>query len=251
VRYVNDKYVEKPNGNSIVWRYMQHWKLEKLLNDSALFFPNAANLSDEYEVSIPDDTRKLKRRQFEKEGFQNGELNEKLEKFFWESNPMKDHVLLNCWSICPHESYALWKIYLRGENNGIAIKSTVSALSKSVQEGGDKYAEDFYVGKVRYKLKLNENELNRLMVITTKKPYYDFEKELRLFIVHLPMEQGGIVPPYDISVGRSVNVNLQLMVHKIFVSPFADAGYKERLSGLLKTTQLKTDVLRDSEIRDK
>ncbi len=46
--------------------------------------------------------------------------------FYWSTNPMKELVLINCWSINPHESYALWKIYLGGEKNGVAVRSTIS-----------------------------------------------------------------------------------------------------------------------------
>lgn len=56
---------------------------------------------------------------------------------------MKELVLINCWSINPHENYALWKIYLGDEKNCVTIKSTVSKLSKSVVYGKDSYPEEF------------------------------------------------------------------------------------------------------------
>jgi hypothetical protein len=59
--------------------------------------------------------------------------------FYWNTNPMKDLVLINCWSVNQYENYALWKIYLGGEKNGVAIKSTVSKLRKSVELGMDSY----------------------------------------------------------------------------------------------------------------
>lgn len=251
MEYRRSEYFDTPHGNSTVWRYMEHWKLEKLVNDSELFFCNATDLSDQYEVSIPDSVLKTKQKELDKAGLKGRDLEEELAIFHWETNPMKDLVLINCWSISPHESYALWKIYLGGEKNGVAIKSTVSALRKAVQKGGDSYPEEFFLGKVKYKTHLKPDELARLSVITTKKPYYDFEKELRLFIINYPQSEGGTVPPYDIHVGRTVKVDLQTMIHQVYVSPFADASYVKEVGGLLRSAKFKVSVLKQSEIRDK
>ena len=103
---------------------MAHWKFESLLDKSALFFPNANKLSDQHEVTIPESTLQSKRNELRNSGLRGRDLKEELAAFYWETNPMKDLVLINCWSINPHESYALWKIYLGGERNGVAIKST-------------------------------------------------------------------------------------------------------------------------------
>jgi hypothetical protein len=41
MRYCKDEHVDTPHGNSIVWRYMNHCKLEKLINNSEIFLANA------------------------------------------------------------------------------------------------------------------------------------------------------------------------------------------------------------------
>ena len=251
MKYRSSEYVETPHGNFTVWRYMAHWKLENLIENSELFFPNAEILTDQYEVSVPDSALKSKRKELQNAGLKGRELEEELAVFHWETNPMKDLVLVNCWSICQHESYALWKIYLAGEKNGVAIKSTVSALRKAVQEGDDPYSEEYFIGKVKYKTHLRPEELSRLSVITTKKPFYDFENELRLFIINYPLSEGGNVPPYDIHVGRSVKVDLPTLIHNVYISPFADASYAKEVGQLLKLSRLKVSTLMQSEIRDK
>lgn len=256
MKYLESEDVDTPHGNSIVWRYMAHSKLEKLVNNSELFFPNATMLTDQYEVSIPDSTIKANRKELEKTGLTGNALKEELDRFYWEHNPKKDFVMVNCWSISPHESYALWKIYLgEGENlgdgkNGVAIKSTVGALKRAVQKGNDPYPEEFLLGRVKYKAHLKLDELARLSVITTKKPYYDFEKELRLFIINEPLSDGS-VPPYDIHVGRSVKVDLQMMIHQVYISPFADASYVKKVEALLRSAGIEKVVLKQSEIREK
>ncbi|NOT98524.1 MAG: hypothetical protein HOO97_05455 [Sideroxydans sp.] len=250
MKYLESGDVNTPHGNSIVWRYMAHWKLEKLVNNSEIFFANATTLTDQYEVSIPDSTIKAKQKELEKTGFKGNSLKEELARFYWEHNPKKDFVMVNCWSISPHESYALWKIYLGEEKNGVAIKSKVGALKRAVQNGKDPYPEEFLLGKVRYKVHLKLDELARLSIITTKKPYYDFEKELRQFIINEPLSDGSF-PPYDIHVGRSVKVDLQVMIHQVYVSPFADATYAKKVEALFRSAGIKDIMLKQSEIREK
>ncbi len=230
---------------------MQHWKFESLVNDSNLFFPNAAKLSDQYEVTVPDSALKAKRKELIALGLSGRDLQEELAAFHWETDPKKGLVLTNCWSLTPHESYALWKIYLGGERNGVAIRSTVSSLRISIERGGDPFSEEFFIGKVKYRDHLKQDELARLSVVTTKKPFYDFEKELRVFILNYPLSEGGYVPPYDMSVGRSVRVDLGVMIHAVYVSPFADSGYQEQVAQLIKGSTISKIEIRHSEIRDK
>ncbi|MDP2431114.1 MAG: hypothetical protein Q8O33_03690 [Pseudomonadota bacterium] len=230
---------------------MAHWKFETLLSEKSLFFPNANKLSDQYEVTIPDSTLASKRRHLENNGYKGDNLEEKMAAFHWETNPIKDLVLANCWSVSQHESYALWKIYLGGEKNGVAIRSTLSSLKKAIINGGDPYPEEFYMGRIKYRAHLKYDELARLSIITTKKPFYDFEKELRVIIINNTLLDGGATPPYDISKGRSVNIDLSTLVHCIYVSPFSEPSYSRDVGSILKSSKLKAGLLKQSDIRDK
>ena len=229
---------------------MNTWKFSQLLEDSSLFFPNANKLTDQYEVAVPDSVEKQKRAELQKQGLRGRDLEEEMASFYWSTNPMKDLVLINCWSINPHESYALWKIYLGGEKNGVAVKSTISKLRRSVENGKDNYPEEFFIGKVKYKRHLTQDELSRLSVITTKKPFYDFERELRLFVLNYPLSEGGTVPPYDINVGRSVRIDIGELIHEVYISPFSTKDYREEVKSLIKKNKILNFVLKESEIRD-
>lgn len=250
VKYRKSEYLEVPHGNSAVWRYMNTWKFRQFIENSTLFFPNANKLTDQYEVSLPDSVEQKKREELKKQGLYGRDLEEEMASFNWSTNPMKDLVLINCWSTSPHESYALWKIYLGGEKNGIAIRSTVSKLRRAVEKGKDVYPEEFFIGKVKYKKHLNNDELSRLSVVTTKKPFYDFEKELRLFVLNYPLSEGGTSPPYNIDVGRSVRVDVNELIHEVYISPFATEEYRHEINKLLNGNRLQGFTIRDSEIRD-
>jgi len=229
---------------------MNTWKFSQLLEGSSLFFPSANKLTDQCEVAVPESVEKQKREELKEKGLSGRDLEEEMASFYWSTNPMKDLVLINCWSITPHESYALWKIYLGGEKNGVAVRSTISKLRRSVENGKDSYPEEFFIGKVKYKKHLNQDELSRLSVITTKKPFYDFEKELRLFVLNYPRSEGGTVPPYDISIGRNVRVNVGELINEIYISPFSTKAYRNEIKDLLKKSSLSGIVIKESEIRD-
>lgn len=92
--------------------------------------------------------------------------------------------------------------------------------------------------------------MSRLSVVTTKKPFYDFEKELRLFVLNCPLSEGGTLPPYDINVGRSVKVDIGELIHEVYISPFATEEYRQEINDLLNKNKLQGIKIRESEIRD-
>jgi hypothetical protein len=250
MKFLKNEYLDTPHGNFSVWRYLAHWKFESLLKESALFFANASSLSDQYEVTIPNSVLISKRKQLEKAGFKKADLDEQIKLFHWQNNPLKDFVFTNCWSINPYESYALWKIYLGGEKNGVAIRSTVSSLRTSIEVIQDQCSEEFFIGKVKYRTHLKNDELQRLVLITTKKPFYEFERELRVFTVSNPISKVQVSTPGENQEGRLIAVNIQTLIHEIYISPFADANYLKKVQTLLTSYGLKKICIKNSEIRD-
>lgn len=164
---------------------------------------------------------------------------------------MRGLTLVNCWSINRTESYALWKIYLEGSKTGVAVKSTVSKLKKAIENETNSFEETIYLGKVDYSDYLPENGLNRFKIVTTKKEFYEFENELRLFILHYPKSEGGVNPPYDLEIGRNVNIETNTLVDEIYLSPFAGSWFQETLKETVKkikpnlTKRLVTSSIRD------
>lgn len=242
-----------PNGNSSVWRYMSLEKFNRLIEDRSLYFCNAKRLSDQYEVTIPDSTIQVWRKQLINQGYslEDVEVEISIRLNGWQYGSMKDQTLINCWSVSPHESYALWKIYLGNKPEGVAIRSTVGRLRAAIRSGKDPYPETLHMGQVRYRNHLKSDELSRFSIVTTKKTFYKFEEELRLFILNYPLSEGGSVPPYDFALGRNVNVDLEQLIQRVYVSPFAANVVRNRVEELLISARLPHDRIRDSEIRDK
>ena len=251
MRFRKHEHIKSPHGSSIVWRYMNLEKFLDLLVNKRLFFTNAANLTDGYEVSLPVNLVKARRKQLMEKGLSGRDLEEELAIFEHNNRPMRDLTLVNCWSLGRNESYALWKIYLGGAKGGVAIRTNFSRLKKSVLSTEDDYPEDIYAGKVQYRDYLPESELSRFRIVTTKREFYRYEEELRLFILHVPQSEGGVRPPYEVSVGRHVNVDLETLVDEIYLSPFVAEWFGDALETVVKRVAPKLAArLKISSIRD-
>lgn len=216
-----------PHGNLTIWRYMGLDKFLDLITTEQLFFTNAEKMTDKYEGVVPRKTLKSKRRRLEKLGKDDRAINESLSRYDYEFSSLRNLTLLNCWSINQYESYALWKIYLGGSKSGVAIKTNVSKLKKAIDNGNDPYHEEIFLGKVEYNDYIPDKELTRWNIVTTKNQFYAFENELRLFIFHYPLSEGGVKVPYDMSIGRRVRVDLDFLIEKIYLSPFAGTWFEK------------------------
>lgn len=229
-----DSRVKAPNGNSGIWRYMPLDKFIDLIMSESLFFTNAGKMTDRYEGVVPRKTLDSKRRRLMDKGLHESDIDVNLSHYNHSFNSLRDLTLINCWSIRPVESYALWKIYLGGSKSGVAVKSTVSKLKKAIDGGNDSYDEDIFVGKVNYTDYIPDSKLTRFDLITTKNKFYEFEDEMRLFIFHYPRSEGGVRPPYDISVGRKVKVDLDILIDKVYLSPFAGGWFEKSFRELVR-----------------
>lgn len=254
MRKVRTEHLREPHGNKYVWRYMSASKFERLLKESALYFCNAKQLSDKYEVTIPDSTVASWRKELGQHGYQIDDIENEIQIRLagWQYGALADLTMINCWTARKDESYALWKIYLREEQDGVAIRTKYSRVEAAIAKGNDPFREDYYAGTVSYRNHLTPVEAqNRFNLIITKKTFYDFEEEVRLFILGHPKSEGGSDVPYDVSQGRRVKIELSTLLSSVFLSPFASDSYRKDLPRLLKRHQLDTVPIRNSEILDK
>ncbi len=239
--------LKTPNGNRYVWRYMSMKKFTRLIEDQALYFCNAKRLSDQYEVTIPDATLQSWRRQLAEDGLHGEETERELAGRLQVFGATREHTLVNCWSLSPYESYALWKIYLANQAEGVAIRTTVARLRAAVAGGAGGIDDKVYLGQVRYRNYLNPLTLHPFDIVTTKKIFYDFERELRLFTIN----QAGFAAPGKTGMpGVNLGVDLSQLVQKVYLSPFCKTGLRQEVEALLATRAISGLCIRESEIRD-
>jgi len=206
------KIMNAPNqpplsDDTVVWRYMGFDKFIYLLANERLFFSRLTELSDKEEMMIPvfNELRELEKGDGVPSDYAVMER---------QCREMAKNVFVSCWTESDGESFAQWKIY--GEA-GVAVKSTVADLKKSVrfQEADVRRGLKVFITKVNYDSKDDEIDFHTL--VGRKRKPYAFENEVRLYFKS-DVDVGSICCP---SVGYGVQVDLNTLINSIFISPFA------------------------------
>ncbi|MDY0779385.1 hypothetical protein [Tenacibaculum sp. IB213877] len=248
---VKNPNLDVPHGNTVIWRYVGLDKFLDLLTSQELFFSNAAKMSDKYEGLIPKRNQEYLLKAIKNNGLSREEAEQERQARLHRIHTLKELTLLNCWTMSQNESYALWKIYLGGAKAGVAIRTTVAKLTRAIKKGNDPFKENIYLSKVKYTDFIKEEPENRFNVITTKNKFYDYEKELRLFIFHEPLAEGGIKTPYDLFTGRGVKVDLSELIDEIYLSPFVGKWFDSTFIEVLdKVHPNLSEKIKNSEILD-
>lgn len=242
MRIRKNEHLTTPHGKKIVWRYMGLDKFLDLAVNRRLYFVNASRLSDQYEVTLPPYTIKERENTLRNKGLDGAELTEELTAFEQAHRPLRQRALVSCWSLGRHESYALWKIYLDGARAGVAIRTSVTALRKALENGDDPEPEDLYLAEVEYGDYLPDEEINPFTLVSRKRNFYAYENELRLFMLRDASTS---------EAGRFVRVDLGALIDRIYLSPFAGPWFRKTFEHTLKRIDpALVDKLELSLIRD-
>lgn len=242
--------LESPLDDTIIWRYMELSQFLDILVNKQIYFPNMNVLSDKYEGNIPKNILEQKRAELEIKGLEGRELEEEISRFMYFTSAMPELTRINCWSMENLESYALWKIYLKGSPSGVAIRSTVGALKNSLINGNDSFPEDIYIGKVNYMNHGDSNNLSRFSLVTRKMPFYSYEKELRLMILNYPISEGGVCRKSD-GKGRYVKIDINELIEQIYISPFASGWFYKTMEKTIESINpILNDRIISSQIQD-
>lgn len=228
-------------------------KFVSILENQALFFAKASLMSDLLEGQYP--------------------ISEKYSPFYQAvfaklsdfTRSMGDTVCLNCWHINKFESAAMWKLYSNNlcsnNNEGIAIQSTFGRLTDSFKVT----REVVVIGKVKYidyqnELINPESLMGNLFVpFFHKRRSFEYEHELRAVLFHraaienerlderIPIE---LVPNLRNDIltdnGMFISTDLKCLIEKIYISPLANDGLKEKVEAILEKYQLNKDTVQTS-----
>jgi len=237
-----------PSGNRVIWRYLTLEKFLDLILNSELFFTNLTRLTDKYEGTMYESNYRIAMSAAKK--YDNSkEVIEEIIQEQREINNLRNFTLVNCWTLKRHESFALWKIYV-GNGPGVAIRTTISNLKRSINETKQNFDEDISLAEVKYKDKLDYS-FSRIEATITKKPYYDFENEMRLIIFNFPLTDDGYEVPYDLTIGRKVKINTEILISSLYISPFINQNYRQTVfDTIVKLAPFLKSRLKESDIND-
>ncbi|WP_146947081.1 hypothetical protein [Cyclobacterium qasimii] len=258
------------HGNNIIWRYMSLEKFIDLILNRSIYFANARKMEDKFEMEIPINSLDERRRDYLERGKSSISVKSTMEKEVSVAKRFKENTYVNCWSLNNAESYALWKIYLGGSINGVAIKSTVSKLIHCL-ETIDKKAEltseiipesiemnipllqidRLKIGEVSYKNHIERSNFTKTNLAITKKEFYEYEKEIRVFGTSNNQYFSESPEEYDLSIsdGFHVGIDIDELIDSIVISPYSPLWFKHNLKVLItKLNSSLIDKVSDSEI---
>jgi hypothetical protein len=223
--YKESRHFQTPVDETIIWRYMDFTKFVDLLLNSKLFFNRSDNFEDPFEgifrLNDYENTKEL------------WNYEELTKKFYF----------LNCWHMNNNQSDAMWKIFL-DTKNGIAVKSSICNLKKSLQGNSD----EIFIGEVQYReyenktfLELMFEQQNKtgsqgrsLNQFSYKRISFEHEKELRLFYIDMPIPHAvkDGIPREPLSY-KKIDINLEYLITEIVVAPFADIWLKDLVNQIV------------------
>jgi len=222
-----NKYLTTIDDNEIIWRYMNFASFCSVLEKEKLFFKRLDRYSDQLEAVLYESTVQEFEERYRAKAPWSSRNNAKKyalrEK--WNYRHAARYILSNCWTISNHEDYALWRVYLAGTREGVAVRSTGGKLKDSLAQQNEYIIS---LGKVSYD-EPKADDINMPIVATSKRRPYSYENEYRALIFgqHKYNRNDGSPAKPRFSVGAYVPVNLRVLIDRIYVSPFAGKWFFE------------------------
>jgi hypothetical protein len=197
-----------------VWRFMKMRTFKRFIESGSLYFCRADLFEDEHEgLPLEDYVKHVLA------GMGPGHTFEHT----WETLKQdRQGSFVSCWTL--DESLHMWEKFAP---EGVAVKSSCGLLKAAL----DAIPARTMIGYVRYSLK--HEGYNILRFITTKRPEFSPEKEVRAFVWDLEKSPRN---PYahDLPNGLSYAVDVIALVQTIIVSPNVPAIILDEVQELLR-----------------
>ncbi len=236
-----DEFIPPPaSGDLAIWRYMDFTKFIAMLENRALFFSRVSHLDDPFEGSFPRQQTPISRViEFLPKGAVPAgatlHMSAGLEET-WKC--MRYWAMVNCWHASKHESAAMWKLYASSDL-AVAVRSTVdrlrNALGTPPPVGEDFFGMDrFHIGMIDY-IDFATGHIppgSFASQFFRKHQSFEHEQELRAMILEYPLsdERTFDWQRFPDDTGRSIEVNLDMLIEAVFIAPQAPQWYVELVS---------------------
>lgn len=217
-----------PSPDTVLWRYVDFPKFVSLLDSRELFFTRADKFEDKFEGARgfnfhkdaiysslkPQLTLKV-RNELKKKGVNHptddvieAELKKETLLLLNTQQKKREEYFVSCWHANDMESEAMWKLYISAKNQGIAIQTTMERLCYSIG------SSNFELGAVNY-ISFEEPLGVDSIPVWYKRKAFQHEQEVRAVI----RETGTS------GVGKAVEVDLDLLIEKVYISPSAPTWF--------------------------
>lgn len=201
-----------------VWRYMNLAKLVSLLKSEAIYLTRLDQFTDPYEGTTTQRTADGIAEFLRQTGAKSS-IAEVLS--FYEHS--RKETFVSCWHANEYESEAMWRLY-GGEEGGVAIQSTYSALTESIR-----WEAGVYLGLVQYVDYRNASfpDANVFYPAMHKRASFSHEHEVRMIRIF------PVSPTESQPKGIPLQIDLGAICKSILVSPTAPRYYFEAVKAVV------------------
>jgi Protein of unknown function (DUF2971) len=215
---LNVDHVKCPPRKTVLWRYMSLTKWLSLVTSGDLFFCRLDLVGDSHEGYLPPPGRiALTADSHLFPGYNASDTIKILHHMAWAS---RFHLYVNCWTMNPVESMAMWKLYAPTQE-AVAIRTTVGKLFDALENQDSK----IYAGAVEYHDADTRLEFHDFVqLIYLKRRAFEYEREFRISQVSLTLQQSSelttfSLDPKAIPLGRPVAVKFNDFIDVVKIGP--------------------------------
>ena len=225
-----------PKMETKLWRYQDFAKFVSLLDSRKLFFTRADSFEDPFEGARGFNFQKdavykemktflsikvladFKDRGIDKptDAEFETELNKELKTFINKQEEKRKDYFISCWHSNERESEGMWKLYTTAMNQGVSIQTTAEKLCCSICH------DEFEIAEVNY-VSFSEPLKEEKTPIWYKRDAFAHENEVRVVIKNTAHKETGIL----------VDVDLDILIENVYVSPTAPAWLASLVSNVL------------------
>ncbi|MDB5230826.1 MAG: hypothetical protein JWN76_1631 [Chitinophagaceae bacterium] len=239
---------EKVEPNALLWRYLDLPRYIDLLLKNELFFCRADRFEDPFEGKYPRKSQdvllhnNLNELPAEEKTTENiKKAKEQVKELTERHQQKRSTVTINSWHENEEENFAMWKIYAKG-NYGLALQTTYEKLQHAF-EVTDKQV---YIGKVKYFDERTEPipVEDSFVPFLRKRLIYQYEKEVRCCYALTDEEAKNYLwESQDIDNGIFIPVNCDLLIDKIYISPYSPQWFRELVAGINKKFGIEKEIV--------
>jgi hypothetical protein len=218
--YLNNHNINLPQDpDTVVWKYLDLSKFLDLLLSKKLFMSRSDKFEDQYEGTFSEPTfEEIKKLSINNPDFLN----------YYKTH--REKVAISSWHINEYESFAMWQIFTQN-SEGLAIQSTVKRLQDAlIPEKNYKQ----YIGEVNY-IDYKKEYIpfdDMFFPFLFKRKSFQYEREVRIIT---DVSEN----PVKLNDGLKINVDISLLIEKIYIHPKSENWYKNLVIQLV--TQLGFD----------
>lgn len=207
-----------PPDETVVWRYGDYRKFNRLFDEKKFYFRRADKLADEFEGRFTAANAAGASELF---GNAVQELNlGDLKKVREIQESHRSRTFLQCWHQNQREELRMWREYTSGPES-IVLRSTVGALAHAVGRRCHGFAVEYIVESFAIP------EMHSLAPVAYKRKIFSFEREFRL--VHILPPEESVYLDHEQDFYRLIDGDPALFAHELRFHPHATPEFKDRV----------------------